>query len=349
MPANVESMFSVKETPWHGIGHVVNEAPTIADAIKLAGLDWSVDVQSLSLPSGANVDEFGKAFVRSDNQKVLGLVGPNTHPLQNTNAFDFFQPFIDDKQASLETAGSLDEGRKIWVMAKINRDNSVIVKGDEVAKFVLLSNSHDGTTAVRTGFTPIRVVCANTLAMAHKDGASKLIRIKHTKQMQKNLELIRETMNLADEQFEATAEQFRFLASRQISVADLRKYVKIVLKIEKEDSEVSTRMANTVKELETRFHQKVYKMLTSGEAEFDFAARENEIQEKVTENFEAGLGTDNKPSRGSYWTAYNAVNEWLNYERGHNTDTRMNSLWFGPNANTNTLALSAAMEMANAA
>lgn len=354
MSHQVETMFSVKETPWHGLGVVIVEAPSIAEGIKLAGLDWNVRVDSLTRPDGVNVDEFAKAFVREDNQATLGVVGPNTHPLQNTHAFDFFQPFVDAKEAFLETAGSLDEGRKVWVMAKISRPNSEIVKGDEIAKFVLLSNSHDGTTAVRVGFTPIRVVCANTLAMAHNNKASKLIRVRHSKQVAQNLEAVRETMNLADEEFEATADQYRFLASRQINAADLRKYVKLVFKFDKEDSEMSTRSNNILQDV-LKLHESktgmvsdiMRKLSEQGEQKAEFASNLlKEVLAATEANFENGRGTENAASRGTYWTAYNAVNEYLNYKRGHNPNTRLDSLWFGQNAAANQDALNIATRMA---
>lgn len=358
MPANVETMFSVKETPWHGIGVVIVDAPSIAEGIKLAGLAWDTIVESLYRKIGdgfTGQDEFARVFVRSDNGKTLGVVGPNTHPLQNVKAFDFFEPFVAAKEATLETAGSLDEGRKVWVMAKINRDNSVIVKGDEVAKFVLLSNSHDGTTAVRVGFTPIRVVCANTLAMAHNNKASKLLRVRHSKKVEENLELIREAMNLANVEFEATADQFRFLASRQISAKDLRNYVKIVFKMEPDDSKLPTRSNNILNDILKHHDEKnaIVRELLAAHAEEKEKAEAVALSmldaaiEATTGNFEAGRGSDIPASRGTYWSAYNAVNEYLNYSRGHNPDTRLNSLWFGQNATTNNLALEVATKMAN--
>lgn len=343
MPANVENMFSVKETPWHGLGTVINEAPSIEEGIKLAGLDWEVTSESLVRADGTNVDEFARVFVRSDNKKTLGVVGPKTYPLQNANAFSFFQPFLDNKEAALETAGSLDEGRKVWIMAKIARANSVIVPGDEIAKFVLVSNAHDGTTAVRVGFTPIRVVCANTLALAHGDKASKLIRVRHSKEVEKNVEAIRDIMNVADQEFEATAEQYRFLASRDINAKDLENYIKIVLKMD--DEKVSTRSNNILKQLMDAHESKTH-MIAAAILFMEDAAKKAAM-ENIVEKFEDGRGTENRRSRGTYWTAYNAVNEYLNYERGHTPDTRLNSLWFGQNATANKLALETAVKLAN--
>lgn len=365
MSHQVESMFSVKETPWHGLGVVIQNAPGIVEGIRLAGLDWEVRVDSLfrDLPvvvtdpltgelvttlKRDTLDDFGKVFVRSTDNSVLGIVGPNTHPLQNVKAFEWFQPFLDAKEAELTTAGSLCDGRKVWVMARLNRDNAEIVKGDEVAKFILLSNSHDGTTAIRVGFTPVRVVCANTLAMAHGDKASKLIRVRHSAKVETNLEKIRDVMNAANAEFEATAEQYRFLASRQISQADLRKYVKLVLDVDpdKSDDDLPKRTLAMIQEISDR-HEKRTNMV------YELAKQSQALQgatlDAIMRAFEEGRGTDNKASRGSYWTAYNAFTEWASYDRGHKQDTRLNSLWFGESARQNVKALEVALEMANAA
>src|SRR5262249_28186145 len=153
-------------------------------------------------------------------------------------AFGWFQPFLDAREEALHTAGSLRSGSRIWVLAKLSRDPLVIAEGDTVERFLLLSHGHDGSLAVRCGFTPIRVVCANTLAMAHGSDASKLIRLKHTKDVLENLANVREVMDLANAEFEATAEQYRRLARKSVNQSDLRKYVKRVLKVE-DDQEAS--------------------------------------------------------------------------------------------------------------
>ena len=175
------------------------------------------------------------------------------------------------------------------------------------------SHGHDGSLAVRAGFTPIRVVCQNTLSMAHGSDASKLIRVKHTKDVLENLANIREVMDLANQQFEATAEQYRLLARKSINQADLRRYVKKVFKVE-DDQEGSTRLKN--------------------------------IMEEIIGLAEIGRGNDLPSIRGTYWSAYNGVSEWLTYNRGRSEDNRLNSLWFGDSANTNRHALEVALDMA---
>ena len=209
MPAMVEKMMFVGATPWHGEGTQLDENPSISEAIVAAGLDWEVGTKPLFTAEGTEVN--AKATFRKTDNRVLGVVGPRYTPLQNQDAFDWFQPFLDAGECQLHTAGSLSEGEKVWVLAQLNRDNCEIVKGDEVSKFILLSNSHDGTTSIRVGYTPIRVVCVNTLAAAHSSKESSLIRIRHTRSSKSNLDNVRDIMDNINAQFEATADQYRFL------------------------------------------------------------------------------------------------------------------------------------------
>lgn len=314
MVGNKACMFYVEETPWHGLGQKVDENVTIEEGIAAAGLDWEVELHDMVTTSGLAVKD--KAVVRSDRQVVLGTVGKRYTPLQNRTNFNFFQPYLDAGECHLHTAGALHEGRKVWVLAKINRNNITVVKNDEVAKFVLLSNSHDGTTSIRVGYTPIRVVCANTMAQAHGPGVSSLIRIRHTRSSQTNLEQVRETMNLIDATFEATAEQYRFLASRNFNQQDIQAYVKRMLDVEgTPDEDISTRTKNIIEDIMERI-------------------------EGPMQNIDG--------VRGTWWAAYNGVNERLNYESGRNASNRMDSLWFGANATFNNRALATALEFANA-
>lgn len=310
MPAAVESMFSVRQTPWHGLGAVIQDAPTIAEGIKLAGLDWYVELRNTATLDGLPMQT--RAVVRKTDNKIVGEVGPKYVPLQNLEAFDFFQPFIDAGEAELTTAGSLFDGSRIWVLCKIKRDNVEIRKNDEIAKFVMLSNGHDGKLAVRVGFTPIRIVCANTLAMAHHDKASKLIRIRHKGDVVKSLVNVRETMDAINAEFNATAEKYSWLATRSnINKRDLERYVKIILKVEgKKTEELSTRMKNTIDE--------------------------------IVKMAEAGLGN----TGATWWDAYNGVTEYLNYSKGNNASNRMNNLWLGTDFATNLEALDAALTLA---
>lgn len=313
MPHEIETMAYFGATPWHGLGTALNEDDLYdwQRACEKAGLSWEVELVSLvTADTQTQVDH--RAVRRKSDGRILGTVGPRFLPLQNKDAFQWFQPFLDAREAALHTAGSLRQGSRVWVLAKLNRDPLVIAAGDEVEKFLLLSHGHDGSLAVRVGFTPIRVVCQNTLSMAHGSDASKLIRCKHTKDLHQNLANIREVMDVANQQFEATAEQYRLLARKSINQADLRKYVKRVLKVE--DDQPSTRT--------------------------------KKVMEEIIGLCESGRGNTLPSVSGSYWSAYNGVSEWLSYSRGHSQENRVNSLWFGPSAETNRQALEIALDMA---
>jgi len=319
MSHEVEKMVFAGATPWHGLGTEIDDATNFWDAFKLAGLDWEVETEPLYRMGAAGqvVGEQVKAqaAVRTSDDKVLGVVGPRWTPLQNRDAFKVFEPLIDSGDMRLHTAGSLRGGERVWVLCQLGLENTEIVKNDEIAKFALLSNGHDGKLAVHFGFTPIRVVCANTESMARSSTASNLIRVRHHRFVKNNVEKLRDIMNLANQEFEATAEQYRFLASKQINATDLHKYVKIVLDVhQQEEDELSTRTKNIIG--------------------------------KVEEFFLLGKGNDLPGVNGTYWAAYNGVTEYLNYEKGRTSENRMDSLWFGQNGNLSQKALDTAVALA---
>ena len=314
MAHEVERMVFAGSVPWHGLGTPIDETVGFWDAFQLAGLDWQVDTKPLYTGEGEEVTH--RASYRTSDNRILGIVGPRWTPLQNKEAFEIFEPLVDSGELMIHTAGSLRNGERVWALCQLNQDNAEIVAGDEIAKFALLSNGHDGKLAVHFGFTPIRVVCANTESLARGSKASNLIRVRHSRFVKENVEKIRDIMDLANQEFEATAQQYRFLASQDISSDDLKKYVKVVFGVEKEtDDDVSTRTTN--------------------------------IMLKVTDLFETGLGNDLVGVRGTYWAAYNAVTEYLNYTKGRTTNNRIDSLWFGQNGNMSQKALDTALELAS--
>ena len=312
MAHKVEKMVFAGATPWHGLGTEINQDTSFWDAFELAGLDWEVDTKPLFTGDGEKVSH--RAAYRVSDGRILGIVGKRWTPLQNRDAFEIFEPLVDAGEMVIHTAGSLRNGERIWALCQLNQDNSEIVAGDEVAKFVLLSNGHDGKLAVHFGFTPIRVVCANTEALARGSKASKLVRVRHSRLVKQNVQDLRNVMNFANQEFEATAEQYRYLASKGINSEDLDKYIKIVLGIgEKSADEMTTRSKNIVSSIE--------------------------------DLFESGRGSDIAGVRGTYWGAYNAVTEYLNYSKGRTANNRMDSVWFGQNGTMNQKALDTALEL----
>ena len=316
--SQVAGMAFMGATPWHGLGTRLDENATMADWYVKAGLDYEVVKKKLSIveeDSIKGVDFY--ATCRSDTGGVLGYVGPIYKVLQNKDAFNFFEPFVVSGSVKLHTAGTLREGARIWVLAKIAGDPLEIVKGDDVEQFLMLSNGHDGTLSVRVGYTPIRIVCANTLRMAHRSSKSKLIRMRHSAQIVKNLEEVRDVMNIAKQEFEGTAEQYRRLASRQVNTKDLEKYFRTVLDVKELDK--------ARKDLPTRTQNRI---------------------EELFKLFEIGKGTEIKGVKGTAWGAYNAVTEQLSWTASRNQANRFDSLWFGPNEEVNRVALEEALTLA---
>ena len=186
-------MAFVGEVPWHGLGEAVASTVTANEMCRAAGLDWKVWREPA--PGARVVDEGHRLHDRylimrepvgdEDEAVALGMVGSAYKPLQNTEAFEFFEPIIEGNYARFHTAGALGNGERIWVLVKLN-DRIVIEKDDIVDRYLLLSNSHDGTGSVSIRFTPIRVVCQNTLNFALK-GGSGAISVRHTRNIARHL------------------------------------------------------------------------------------------------------------------------------------------------------------------
>lgn len=193
MAANVESMFYVRETPWHGLGTKVMNAPTSETALTLAGLDWNVIQKTIETEDGVPIPGF-KANVRDTDKKVLGVVTDRYKVVQNTEAFSFTDDLLGEG-VTYETAGSLLEGRRIWLLAKLPQ--RYIISGDEITPYLVFMNSHDGTGSIKVAMTPIRVVCNNTLNLALST-AKRYWSANHTGDICGKLEDARYTLLYAD-------------------------------------------------------------------------------------------------------------------------------------------------------
>ena len=162
MAANVETMFIVREKPWHGLGTIVAEAPDSKSALELAGLDWNVIQKDIVTADGTAIEGF-KANVRDSDESVLGIVTDRYKVVQNSEAFAFTDALLGEG-IRYETAGSLQGGRRTWMLARL--PHQYIISGDEITPYLVFMNSHDGTGSIKVAMTPIRVVCQNTLNMA---------------------------------------------------------------------------------------------------------------------------------------------------------------------------------------
>ncbi len=333
MAHEVQTMFSVGAAPWHGLGHVLDQAPTVAEAITLAGLNWTVSLRPMwtTLDGGATpIPVPGqRAVLRGDTGSILGVVGGDFVPLQNADAFAFFDPLVADGTLELDTAGALREGRRVWIMAKIPGGPEAIVPeaDDIVERYVLLCHGHDGSLALRCGFNPVRVVCQNTLSAALERGDGMFC-LRHTAGLSTALDGVRGVIARQIEIFHDSAAAWRYLASKACDDADFTAYVlRTFATVHAERDEV----------------EEVQPGPQTG----------RRLLEQVRPLFEGGAGNDVAGVRGTWWAAYNAITEWLTHERGNSqgsererAERRFDALHLGVGRKIGQRALMIALEAA---
>ena len=215
MPDCVETMFSVREKPWHGLGKIIKEAPTSRDAIELAGLNWSVNSNPIYDVFGNEIKGF-KANTRSSDNSVLGVVTDKYKIVQNIDAFDFTDNLIGEEMY-YETAGSLRKGKTIWLLGKMPER---YICEDKFEPYIVFTNTHDGTGAVKIAMTPIRVVCNNTLNMA-LSSAKRSWSTKHMGNMEAKLSEARHTLELANDYLNNLAIEADKLANETMKEEDI--------------------------------------------------------------------------------------------------------------------------------
>lgn len=244
MPALVETMMYNRTVPWHGLGTKVDEAPTSADALRLAGLDWTVEQKNIQLCGGAKIQNY-KANVRSSDGQVLGIVGDRYKVIQNSEAFSFTDDIIGG-DVRYETAGSLNGGKKIWLLAKLPETE---IAGDKTEPYMCFSNTHDGSGAIRVCMTPVRVVCSNTLNLA-LDGAKRAWSVRHTGDLQSKMHEARVCLQMANAYMGALAKEADRLANTTVTRAQLDQILKELFPV---DESSSQREKENVKKLKDEF------------------------------------------------------------------------------------------------
>ena len=216
MPAKVESMMYVRKKPWHGLGTEVPEAPTSADALRFAGLDWTVRQEPVYNSRGGVIKGY-KSNVRDTDGNVLGIVGDRYKVVQNTDAFNFTDDLIGG-DVRYETAGSLREGRQIWLLAKMPERK---IAGDDVEPYLCFTNAHDGSSGVKVCMTPIRVVCNNTLNLA-LSSAKRIWSMCHTENIRERLNEARDCLFRADEYMKNLAAYADCAAKKRLQDTEIK-------------------------------------------------------------------------------------------------------------------------------
>ena len=227
MAAIVETMFYTRDKPWIGLGTMVAAAPNSKDALRLAGLNWKV-LQEPVYTENEELIQGYKANVRDTDRKVLGVVTDRYKVIQNEEAFAFTDTLLGEG-VRYETAGSLQEGRRVWMLARLPRE--FIIGGERISPYMVFSNTHDGSRAVKTALTPIRVVCNNTLNLALRT-AKRSWSMIHTGDISGKIEEAKNTLLLADEYMTALGQEFEDLRKIKLSEKQVLDYIKILLPME---------------------------------------------------------------------------------------------------------------------
>ena len=321
MVAAVETMAYAGEKPWHGLGVEVSNDLTVDEMLEAAGLNWTVAREKLFLSDGAEVP--GRfALVRKDNRTVLSTVGPQYKPVQNAEAFDFFKRFVDAGDMKMETAGSLQAGKHIWGMARLDQTFS-LPGDDEVRSYLLVSQPHVQDKSLIIQYTPVRVVCWNTLTMALSQAAERgVFSMSHSSVFDDKIkERAALVLGLVSEQVVSFKEAAKQLAKKKAGGQQLEEYFCEVLEFDPSKAVLKK----------------------------DGDPRLPRLLPKFWDAVERAPGQQLKSARGTWWGAFNAVTYTIDHMMvtpANDQDQALTKAWFGSGAQLKRRALDLAVTKA---
>jgi phage/plasmid-like protein (TIGR03299 family) len=308
----VETMAYAGEVPWHGLGVRVPADLHPTQMLEKAGLDWTVrKVPAYAEVAGERVAVGRSALVRDSDDSILDVVSDDWNVLQNHEAFEFFHDFVANGDMEMHTAGSLRDGQLVWALAKVN-DGFELFKGDQVDSYLLFSNPHRYGWSIDVRFTPIRVVCNNTLTLSLNTASKNFVKVSHRRQF--DGDMVKETLGVAKEKLIMYREMAEFLGGRRYTGPKLVEYFKTVFPV-------------------TGGPEKKKEMSISASKALDV------VHTQPGANF----------AEGSWWSAFNAVTYMIDHKLGRSQDNRLTSAWFGQGKKIKADALELAVQMAEAA
>ena len=316
MSHEVETMAYAGELPWHGLGEKVSNDLTPVQMMDKAGVDWTVEKQDIFTANGVKLPQ-KQALVRTSDDKILDVVGTDWNPLQNEDAFNFFADYVAAGDMEMHTAGSLQDGQMVWALAKV-KETFELFGGDQVDSYFLFSNPHKYGKSIDVRFTPIRVVCHNTLTMSLQAHSDRSVRVGHRSEF--DAEQVKEDLGLATEKFAKYKEMAQFLGSRRFTAESIVQYYNEVFP--------NTSRKNTDKKV-------------SNVEDLSRAAK------MCYEALEVQPGAEYAP--GTWWQAFNSVTFHTDHVQGRSGETRLASQWFGGNQLRKIKAAEKAVEYATAA
>ena len=239
----VAQMAYAGETPWHGLGHQVSNDLTPVEMMNASGTNWEVRKEPAVVKiDGEYVNTGRSALLRSSDNYILDVISDDWNPTQNATAFEFFREYVEAGKMTMETAGSLDNGRNVWALAKIGSSFQA-VKGDVTEGYLLFSNPHKYGRAITVKFTTVRVVCNNTLTWALDKGGSQSVSVHHGRVF--NPEEVKTTLGIASHQMHTMEETAKFLVSKRYTPESLRQMIMEVFPSTADKTQLS-RPAETV-------------------------------------------------------------------------------------------------------
>ena len=311
----VETMAYAGELPWHGLGTKVPADLTPRQMMDKGGVDGRVNlVPTYADVNGERIPTGQKALVRETDNRVLTNVGGNWNPVQNEEAFDFFTEYCLAGDMEMHTAGSLADGKIVWALAKVNESFDVLGE-DRVDSYLLFSNPHQYGKSLNVRFTPIRVVCNNTLTLSLSQSAKNEVSLNHRRAF--DPQMVKDQLGIAHEKFAMYREMARFLSKKRAKTGDVIAYFNNVFPLANSKTEVR-----------------------------DYADL-SRTAKQAYDVLETQPGAD--MAMGTWWNAVNAVTYLTDHQLGRSADTRMQSAWFGANQAKKVRAMNLAVEMAEAA
>ena len=243
MPANVETMFYVREAPWHGLGVRVESALNSEDALVMSGLNWNVLQKPIMTTSGTPVPGY-KANIRDTDNRVLGVVTDRYRVVQNSEAFAFTDALLGEG-VRYETAGSLQDGKKIWILAKL--PDKYIIEGDQIDPYLVFSSSHDGSGSIKVAMTPIRVVCQNTLNLAMSTAKRSWSTI-HIGDLAAKMDEAHNTLLLAEKYMGRLGMEFSRLSKIKLSDQKVLEYIDLLLPMDEQPTDIHRKNITRIRE-----------------------------------------------------------------------------------------------------
>ena len=318
MAHQVETMAYAGQVPWHGLGVPVSNDLSPTMMMEKAGLDWKVrEVESFVEFDGRKIPTGNKSLVRETDGKILTNVGKDWKPVQNEEAFNFFGEYVISGDMEMNTAGSLKGGKIVWALA-IVKESFDLFKGDKVDSYPLFSNPHQYGRSIDIRFTPIRVVCNNTLSLSLDMQADKSVKVGHRSEF--DADKVKEALGIASEKLNSYKEMAEFLGNKRYTGEALIEYF------------------NTV------FPRTTDKRVQGKALSVDTLSRNAKLCYDVM---------DEQPgaeyATGSWWQAFNAVTYSADHLQGKSEDNRLYSSWYGWNQLRKRDALKTAIEFAEAA